>query len=358
MENINEFTCNFCNKQFKNKSAVNHHIKTAKYCLAIQNKEIIIEEYKCEYCKCILKNKRTLQSHILTCKEKSIYDANVKLTINHKKEVDMLTENHIIEIQTIKEKYLEEINEQKIYIASLEAKIEIYEKDHDIISDIAKQTKITNTNNIINNLSVYDIDKITENFSNKLEFITKEDIINGQKGIANILAPCLFDSNGNKMITCTDKSRLMFTKIDEKNNKIKDCELKNLASVIKPLALKQADKIVEEHNKLREQIYNIDMLKTQNEEYKTYIKNFEEIINGYKKSKTHDKLISHYQNKINEYSDIINTNNKIILDNNQSEDISAEEIDDQNEKLLDGHTEIQYLDKETSKFARQMSKII
>lgn len=354
-----EFRCEFCNTNFKYKSTLKNHIKTAKFCLNIQNKvNTKYIEFICEYCNTDFKAKRNLHSHLSICKEKLIFDNKTEVENKYLEEIKLIKEKYLDEIQTMKEKHLEEINEQKIYIASLEAKLEIYEKDHDVISDIAKQTKITNTNNIINNLSVYDIDKITENFSNKLEFITKEDIINGQKGIANILAPCLFDSNGNKMITCTDKSRLMFTKIDEKNNKIKDCELKNLASVIKPLALKQADKIVEEHNKLREQIYNIDALKTQNEEYKTYIKNFEEIINGYKESKTHDKLISHYKNKINEYSDIINRNNKIILENNQSEDISTEEIDDQNEKLLDGHIEIQYLDKETSKFARQMSKII
>ena len=68
------------------------------------------------------------------------------------------------------------IEEQKIYISKLETKVEIYEKDHETISDIAKQTKITTTNNIINNLAVYDIDKITEKFTNKLEYITKEDI--------------------------------------------------------------------------------------------------------------------------------------------------------------------------------------
>jgi hypothetical protein len=38
--------------------------------------------------------------------------------------------------------------------------------------------------------------------------------------------------------------------------------------------------------------------------------------------------------------------------------LNIEDIENENEKLLDGHTEIQYLDKEPTKFARQISKII
>jgi hypothetical protein len=295
--------CEFCQKEYKTISSLNHHMKTAKFCLKIQNKEIIIKEYKCEFCNYIFKNKRNLQTHITICKHKSIFERENKIKEKHVEEIRLIKENNDKVVHLIKEKYEQEINEQKIYIASLEAKIEIYEKDHNVISDIAKQTKITNTstNNIINNLAVYDIDKITENFSNKLEYMTKEDIMNGQKGIANMLAPCLYDQNGNKMITCSDKALLVFTKIDENNNKTKDIELKNLVSVIKPLALQKADKIVDEHNKLKENIYTIENLKCENKEYEKYIQNFQEIIDDYRKSNTHKKLIADYEKRIEEY---------------------------------------------------------
>ena len=347
MNNNTDFECKFCKKYFKNISSLNHHTKTAKYCISIQNNENTKKDFICEYCNVEFKAKRNLQFHLLTCKEKIIF--NIKRDIE---------KQYLDEIKILKEKYIEELNDQKIYIASLVAKLEIYEKDHNIISDIAKQTKITTTNNIVNNLAIYDIDKITEHFSNKLEYITKEDIINGQKGIANILAPCLYDVNGNKMLTCTDKSRLMFTKLDNKNNKIKDSELKDLASLIKPLALKKADEIVEEHNKLKEKIYNIDNLKIEIEEYKSYIKNFQNIIDGNKHSNTHHKMILEYENKINKYEQKIKQNADLILKYIQIEKISSEDIEDENEKLLDGHTEIQYLDKESTKFARHMAKLM
>ena len=359
MQKQEEFTCEFCSTKFKYNSTLKNHVKTAKFCLDIQNKvEINYKKFICDYCHDEFKAKRNLQSHFLICKQKLIFDTKNDIKNDHSDEIKLLKEKHLDEIKILKEKYIEEINDQKIYIASLVAKLEIYEKDHNVISDIAKQTKITNTNNIVNNLAIYDVNKIAEHFSNKLEYITKEDIINGQKGIANILAPCLYDENGNKMLTCTDKSRLMFTKLDNKNNKIKDSELKDLASLIKPLALKKADEIVEEHNKLKEKIYNIDNLKIEIEEYKSYIKNFQNIIDGNKHSNTHHKMILEYENKINKYEQKIKQNADLILKYIQIEKISSEDIEDENEKLLDGHTEIQYLDKESTKFARHIAKLM
>jgi len=322
--------CEFCNKEFKNNSALNYHKKTTKYCLIIQNKNNT--ELECKFCYKNFTSKQSLEYHLQICKH---------------------VKNDIEKLKLV-------IEGQKIYISKLEAKIEIYEKDHETIYDIAKQTKITNTNtnnSIINNLAVFDINKITENFSSKLEFITKEDIINGQKGIANILAPCLYD-NGNKMVTCTDKSRLMFTTMDKNNNKFKDQELKNLATIIKPLALKKADEIVEEHYKLKEKIYNIDLIKSENKNYTSYINNFRSIIDNYKSANVKSGLIIDYEDKIEKYQKIIDKNNEILSEYDTTEYLCAEELEEENDKILDGHTDIKQLDSESSKFARHMSKLL
>ena len=95
--------------------------------------------------------------------------------------------------------------------------------------------------------------------------------MNGQSGIAEVIAPYLTDENGNKMITCTDIPRLSFSKIDDNKNRIKDHELKNLAADIKPIALQKADEIIEEHNKLRDKVYEIRRLKYENREYTKFI---------------------------------------------------------------------------------------
>jgi len=343
------FKCEFCNTEFKNISALNLHKKSAKYCLKIQNNEEqnkTIKEFICEFCNTKLKTKRNLDCHKLICKQKNINDSTKDIIAN----INQKHQEEIIEYQN-------KINELNLIIAGIEAKLEIYERDHNVISDIAKQTKNTYNNHIVNNMAVFDIDKITENFTNKLGYITKEDIINGQKGIASILAPCLYDNGGNKMITCTDKSRLTFTKLDKDNNKIKDQELKNLASVIKPLALKKADEIVEEHTKLKKKLYNIDLIKTEIKDYTTYINNFRNVINDYKIANVKSGLIRDYEEKIQKYQKIIDKNNE-ILDECDIENICVEEIEEENDKILDGHTDIKQLDTESTKFARQMSKLL
>ena len=355
--------CEFCNKKFKTNSILNHHKKTTKYCLKIQNKNNT--ELECKFCSKNFTSKQSLDYHLQICKH--VKENSEEILKNDIEKLKLVIDEQKNDIEKFKlvideqkndiEKLKLVIDEQKNYISKLEAKIEIYEKDHETIFDIAKQTKITNTNNIINNLAIFDIDKITENFSSKLEYITKEDIINGQKGIANILAPCLYD-NGNKMITCTDKSRLIFTKMDKNNNKVKDQELKNLAILIKPLALKKADEIFKEHTKLKEKMYNIDLIKSEIKDYISYINNFRNIINNYKIANVKSGLIKDYEDKIEKYQKIIDKNNEILAEYGTEDILCVEEIEEENDKILDGHTDIKHLDSESTKFARQMSKLL
>lgn len=326
------FTCEFCNKEFKSSSSLNHHMKTTKYCLKIQNINNINDELLCKFCLKNFTSRQSLDYHLRICKHmnEKLEDENKELKLT--------------------------IEEQKIYISKLETKVEIYEKDHETIYDIAKQTKITTTNNIINNLAVYDVDKITENFTNKLEYITKEDIINGQKGIAKIITPCLSDDNGNKMFTCTDRSRLIFTKLDGNNNRIKDVELKNLESLIKPMAIKKADEIVTEHNKNKQKAYDIDILKMQNNDYKGYVEHFSKLLENEVIANVNHKIIKEYKKRITEYRDKIEENNIKIFD--YEEENTFIEDEEENDKLIDGHAEIKYLDSESTKFARHVSKLI
>ena len=348
LQNEGELKCKFCEKVFKHKSSLKKHIETAKFCLNIQNKAepvIEIKKFICEYCECEFKAKQNLQSHVTICKEKDIFNIKSKLREEHSKELDSL-----------KTKYLEIINEQKVIIAELKGKIEIYDRDHNVISDIAKQTKISNTNNIINNMAVYDIDSIKERLVNTT--FTKIHIMNGQSGIAEAIAPYLIDQNGNKMITCTDIPRLSFSKIDENKNRIKDHELKNLATDIKPLALQKADEILEEHNKLRDKVYEIRRLKYENREYTKFIKQMQDSIDNYKKTGSNNKIIKDYQNRIEEYERNILENKDLIEKYKDVSNIDVDIIDDENDKLLDGHTEIKQLDSESSRFARRISKLI
>ena len=54
----------FCKRNFKNISSLNNHIKTAKYCLALRNKNVI---FMCEYCDKKFSSKYGLDKHTINC---------------------------------------------------------------------------------------------------------------------------------------------------------------------------------------------------------------------------------------------------------------------------------------------------
>ena len=334
------YKCGYCNTVFKNTSSLNQHQKRAKYCLNIQNKNV--NNFICEYCGIDFTSKQNLNKHAIICKEKNItiiYELN-----KHNKHLE--DENKSLECKII---------EKDTYISRLEAENNIYKKDHDTLTDIAINSKVKTVNNTINNLAIYDIDKITKQFTNKLECMTKEDIINGQRGIANIIAPCLQDENGNKMLTCTDTSRLVFTKVDSNKNKTKDIELKNLASLIQPLAIKKANKILYDYNKVREKAFRIDFLSDKIKDYNKYIEHFTNII----KTAYNDRYKIECEKKIKEYeSNILLYNMEIEQYNNDEIYGITDEKEEENDKIIDGHTDIKQLDTESTKFARQMSKLL
>ena len=63
--------CEYCNSEFKTKSALNNHKNKAKYCLVLQGKIEPKEElFKCNLCDKILSSKRNLEIHKEKCKGK------------------------------------------------------------------------------------------------------------------------------------------------------------------------------------------------------------------------------------------------------------------------------------------------
>jgi hypothetical protein len=95
-------------------------------------------------------------------------------------------------------------------IAEMTGKNKVYEVEQESLLKIAMQPKTTTNNNIYNNLSVFDKDILTERLNMSLQNITPEQLYEGQKSVAKILAPCLDNGDGTKMISCSDKSRGIF----------------------------------------------------------------------------------------------------------------------------------------------------
>ena len=72
------YNCEYCNKEYTSISSLNHHKKTAKFCLELQKniniESINIHIYNCEYCNKEFTVKNHLQNHLLTCVDKKIKD--------------------------------------------------------------------------------------------------------------------------------------------------------------------------------------------------------------------------------------------------------------------------------------------
>ena len=65
--------CEYCNTEFKTKSALNNHKNKAKYCLIIQGKiEPKEEVFKCNICEKILSSKQKLEMHKKKCVIKEV----------------------------------------------------------------------------------------------------------------------------------------------------------------------------------------------------------------------------------------------------------------------------------------------
>ena len=248
--------CKYCKKEFKTKSSLNLHIKTAKYCLQIQTDLGLInnvnsDEYKCFICNKFLSHKNSLLVHLKSCT--TLYNFNLLLK-NKNDMLDNLLNENIKHKQTIKllennlkllEYKLKDEPERIIYLEKennilkdenniLKGENNILKGDHECIQNIAKQPKHTNTNiktlNIISplDLSSTDIIKNMINDKYKLDYI-----FSGQKGIARFeIDHILKDDEGNLKYVCTDPSRHIFKYKDETGEIRKDIEAKKLTNFL------------------------------------------------------------------------------------------------------------------------------
>jgi len=198
------FECNFCKNELSSLSNFNKHQKTNKKCLGIQQKisnNANSSKSFCEFCK---KHVFKIDRHFLSCKMKKQKDSE-KLQSDFEKlqseleKVQMYNEKFQLEaekfklshenLQIMNAKQKKEILEMTEYIIKLETENNIFKKDHETITSIAKQPKInTNTNNNTYNLSVYDDNIIKDRFLLALNNAKPSDLYDDQKSIGRFVA--------------------------------------------------------------------------------------------------------------------------------------------------------------------------
>lgn len=364
--------CEFCKSILKTKSSLNYHIKNNKKCLEIQSKIMLNIDsglIECEFCNKSF-SATNINKHTINCKIKKKIDIDkhlieFEILQNKNKEIEELNKKLIIKNETliaVNEKLMNDIEkltienksiqELKDYIIKLETENSIYKKDHETISDIAKQPKNT-TNNIINNLCVYDDNEIKNRFSVALSNIKPSDLYDGQKSIGRFVAPCLKNDDGTKMLSCTDYSRNVFVYKDKNGNINKDIKCKNLVDLIEPIASAKADELLKEDCINKEKSYRLttlhDKVNTRHNEIK-YLRNH---LLGFEKNTKKWKNISEIiEKKVNENE----------LDMNEIEELENEGINTDNEdndtKLIVGVDDIKEMKKDSTKFSKVLSELV
>jgi len=83
------FNCEFCESTFSSKNSLNHHQKTAKYCLQKQSVDI---NFTCTGCEKVLSSKRRLESHITSCMEYCLNSQKEKYELELKEQSTRFTQ--------------------------------------------------------------------------------------------------------------------------------------------------------------------------------------------------------------------------------------------------------------------------
>lgn len=231
--------CEFCDKKFTNKSNLNQHIKTAKYCINLrqtneekegQTKLKIELKKTCTGCQEIFSNITNLNKHKLRC---------IPFITNEiKKQYDL----KLLEQKEIYEKYIEEYKNK---IEKLEEKINKKEDYQEtLLKEAIKNKGDINTINNVNIQNNYNLAPLTDQLIlEKTKNMKKEDVKNYITFGSYLTNNILQDS-----VRLTDKARLKMLCLDEHNNIIKDHGYVVITKVLKPIASKINDLSLEIQN--------------------------------------------------------------------------------------------------------------
>ena len=245
-------------------------------------------------------------------------------------------------------------------ISKLQTYKDIYEKDHQVITNMAQQPKTTtntnnNTNNIVNNLAVYDNKTIADRFTDVLSNIKPIDLYDGQESISRFIAPCLKNDDGTQMYKCTDYSRGVYIKKDHHGNIIKDINGKNLVELIEPIASKKAVEILQEDNNKRDKQRKLRYLRKHIETQYEEIENIRNHMKGYEINSSSWK----FQN--DRIKIIENDIERCIEEQEELENEGIHELDVNDiygDKLTDGVNDIKNMKKDSAKFSKKLSKLL
>ena len=221
--------CEFCKTELSDKSSLNNHQRTSKYCIKLREnnknaKEIEHVSYDCEFCKKELSSKYRLNSHLTICKIKRKQDEGEN--------------NKIKEI----EEQMNKLSQDLIQLKEKPSTTNI------IVNNTDNSTNKTITTHNYASLLDFSPESVTESFKkhyNSIEHLLKSD----QKQLANMTIEHFLSGKDQPMYYITDRSRNKFMYTDGDNNEKEDAN----AGLLRKLVYKGLKPII--NNLYKEEIF-------------------------------------------------------------------------------------------------------
>jgi hypothetical protein len=342
------FQCEYCKNSFKTKSNYNKHQQSANYCLLKRRIEVE-KNFECEICDKSFSLKDTYQKHYTSC-------INHPGVIKLRKQIDVLSEENT-QLKTINK----QVEIYKKQIQDLQDKLEniaVKAVNRPITSNT---TNTTNTNNIMN-LAPLDMNIFSEKLKTFInENMTEQHLLDGQEGIARLIAPCFTQEDGRKLITCTDTSRNIWKSKDTNGNILKDVKANNIAKTVQPLAVSKADILIDLDGKKRTKIYELRDIEKRKKERIELDEKDEATMRGMKVGSGHYRMYEERIRKRNEEREKDEELEQQLLEEfREADELYLINLDDDEKpfKLYAGKEEIKNLKEDSGKFSTSLITLV
>ncbi len=338
--------CNYCKSVFSTKTSLNNHQRIAKYCLKIQGKTEK-EDFKCIGClKSFLRNYE-YQRHLTIC------NASDNINTYKIKIVELEEKNKSLNIQN---------EEYKIQIKDLQDKLEkLASQAINRPTTTNNTTTNTNTNNIMN-LAPLDMNVLTEKLKRMInDNMTEQHLLEGQEGIAKLVASCFTLEDGRKLITCTDTSRGVWKSKDTNGNILKDIKANNIAKTVQPIAVSKADILIDLDGKKRTKIYELRDIEKRKKERLDLDEKDEATMKGMKKGSGHYRMYEERIRKRNEERiKDEELEEQLLQEFREADELYLINLDDDEKpfKLYAGKEDIKNLKEDSIKFSNSLITLV
>jgi chromosome segregation ATPase len=216
---------------------------------------------------------------------------------------------------------------------------------------VIKLAEKPQTNNIhIQNLTIFDENIITKRFKTALKDVDPTDLDEGQKSISRLIAPCLKNDDGSKMIHCSNVSRNIFVKKLPDNTIERDINCNKLCKLIHPIASYKANELLSIEEQKEKDSYRLEELRKIIPQRENKIKSMNATLKGIQPN---SKRYEHQEECINRE---IQCQENDIRELRRLESCGVKLSYKINEKFQDAVFDIRKLDTNNDKFVKHIKE--